>query len=568
MKNDLSDNNNARLFQAAKYALTDLPGQYGYTRCLQILSRVAESKNSPDEGAPAREPIVTPLNASNQIDAPLWKTLDSAIDQFIQWLEEQKEEQNKNKETKNKAQSDQEKAAYDAVVKEKQIRHTISGWWSYFCSLSWLTKRTPFSDNPHHKALILRSCWSFGQQPSANKNKKDGGEKKAASAPSPDLNLEIERATQSIKNQRSLYRDTWHWISAFTAAFYAIGCGMTIAGAMLMLIGATPAVIGISVAFGLVSTWINWRNCRRRVPEVIDEFFFMPSKVSKWLPGMFQYVDEADNAFKPIIEPKHRAIAWAGFACSLAVGLAIAALTWQFSMHLATVLGFAGAAFFPPLLIIVLVVTVYAEWALQLKSFIDVCISTKFTTRCQTFKQAFMKASWLEKAITSFFLFLFGAVAIVGLVFLSMAGQTAIQWGIRHIPNVLSLATLIVSCVVAVCHFFGTLPYNVEMALLATRATLGLKWSDFSFQALGTNLLKLTNAIGNAVVVLTEGIFGMTTAGLMSWISSFAGDASEQATAEVDAKQFQADFLTEKGLSTANGYGSGGSGNSPSKSIN
>ncbi len=638
--------NHQTLLQHA-YAALQLPGTFGYTICLHILSQYHQTNEEPQGSFQA-----TPFNPKGMLETNIRQNIHSGIEQL----------------TSNPSLRTAEELTTQDIWRYIP-RYNLSSRidflrYKYLRRKGGNKKKNRDIFPAKDKLQILISCWNFTSDDTENTEPDaiaapDGSKLNTPSSEEKHRDTLIQHihfANRAIKQQRSLKRELLHCTSILFAAIYALGCGATIAGAMLMLIGPAGTGLAISLITGIITLWINWKNGQVRVSSAIDDLLYMPKSqhaknTSKpWsyklasiiliLPALAQlrgfnyYSNDVTGQYQTF---KQKWKVWLAFISSLAVGLTIGALTWEFSMHLAITMGFSSSALFPPLLGIIVGVTIFAEWALAIRSFMTLISWDPIKERWHNYKNLFKPsvndtrlqkrhkqiAKWLSHIIGAIFV----AICITGLVFLSLAGQKALQWSFNKMPNVINKMIILSSWIISIIHFVGSMPFNIDMSLTASHsigqsllfgyiepssskhkqpwyARLGKICHDFLsqhhqsliigfilgfglsllligtgvgavagvpmllilFKCLGIGLasgliiatwakyyhdakhqpetnppffLKLFNAIGNGVVALSEGFFGIMTNGIMSLVSSFAGDAEPKSNLMLKAQKQQ-----------------------------
>ncbi len=465
------------LLKDAKYALT-LPGKWGYVLCLHILSQWPEM---------SAESETYPLNPSSYIRKPIAGKIQAGLEALNAGC-----------------QPDHPISSPPYSLARKYFRtFNFSALWVWLCAkvlsgynyFSTLTKKQK-DYLPYQKVAVLDACWNFCRTDCKSEVRPSNTGADAQTGPAPSdsddnqqtpkelkksqeslLKWQIYHATSAIMQHRKAKRDGMHWFFVTIAALYAMACGTTIAGAVLFIIGTGGLGLPIAIACGLLTWWVNWHNGKFRIPTIMEEFFFMhvpkgrkPGFLARNIPGAFYYVDETTNQTKPFNKKQLFGV-WLGVFGSLGVGLAIGALTWFYTNELAVSLGIAASGFFPTLLITIIVVTILAEVGLQLKSFIDIVRWDLVLER----KNQFDSLVEGKGPVTKFFAYTVGIVTLltctVALFLLAWAGQQAtVKAFDKLFPAAVSSTISIVSMVIAAFHFLGTLPFNLDMTITATKA--------------------------------------------------------------------------------------------------
>ncbi len=415
-----------------------------------------------------------------------------------------------------------------------------------------------------------------------------------------------EQTENQLKQAQALVSRSWgmdllHLLLTMTAFFYAAGCGMTIAGGMISLLGASTLVVSTALFFGAVGFWINWRNSRFRIPELIESLFFQNITTNcRWyesfLPGLHFYNNEDGETLA--FSRKQVAGHYFGLLCSIGVGLSIGALTWEYTASLAATLGMGGLSALLPFIISIITVTVICETALQLRSFIDLLQEEKIPHRLKkTLEKIKEKPRW-KQVLYAIVAILVSAVCTAGLAALTHAAFEALHWaGVTHLGMSHSIGFTIACWTTAILQFVGTMPYNFEMvinclwltmkssnndeqksllsqlkqlpatffhylnqhwqsffvgfsagfcgyiflATLPTAATPALAMLALTGIGIGIGLAagllatllqerlipRIINASGNGIVSQKDGLWGIVSACVMSFISSYA-DVDEQ----------------------------------------
>jgi len=143
-------------------------------------------------------------------------------------------------------------------IKKYLTHFNLSAWWSLIDygvgSLFNLGKKTQ-DYTAHQKTAILHASWHFCKKQEddslalgttdADTNTKELeadklSNKKTTDAPSNNSQLKwaIFNATQAIKQHRKNTRDLLHWSYIAVTWFYALSCGLTVAGAVFVLVGS------------------------------------------------------------------------------------------------------------------------------------------------------------------------------------------------------------------------------------------------------------------------------------------------------------------------------------------
>lgn len=445
----------------------------------------------------------------------------------------------------------------------------------------------------------------FGQAQDYLTKVEDQEDLTSQSPPTPEDIRLIEQAKAMV--ERSWLQDSIHIFFKLVALCYAFGCGITIAGGMISLLGASTAIISMAIFFGCVGFWINWRNSQNRIPELIAELFFQPtSSDAKWyqkiIPGLHFYHQTTSQQSE---ENQHQSQSfntkqvlgnYAGLICSLGVGLSIGAITWEYSSTLALAVGLSHASWILPVVVGLISFTLVCELCLQLRSFIDIFQSNKMLKRFSRTTETISRTESQTKKVLIYAVGLIVfAICTAGLIALTHAAFGSLLWvSLNHLGASPSVWLTAGCWAVASLHFIGTLPYNFEMvmncmilsisgtskhqSLLDTakaipqtlwhyacqhKTSMALGWvSGFcgytllaslpvaSSTALAMTLLCLTgaavglatglllsllqerliprmiNATGNGIVSQKDGLWGILSACIMSFISSYA-DVSE-----------------------------------------
>ena len=277
-----------------------------------------------------------------------------------------------------------------------------------------------------------------------------------------------EDAVDKVMN-RSWRTDLTLWFFTLTAFLYALGCGLTVAGGLIALLGAGTYLTPIALFFGAVGFWVNWRNSRSRIPELIEEIFMQSTQQEgmRWyhriMPGLQFY--EEKNQVKAFSKKQIAGNVF-GLLCSIAVGASIGAITWSYTASLMVTLGFAAGNALIPMIASIVAVTIICELALQLKSFIDMIREDKIPARWRQLYEKINTLTPTRRALLYFFgLTIFG-ICTAALYFLTIEVMEGLKWvignplGLAH-----TFASEVVVIVVGILHFIGTMPYNIDMVM-------------------------------------------------------------------------------------------------------